>query len=425
MHLGKSLLEFLDRRVEEFGGAQYKTFGIFGVINYPLGYYMLYLMGATESVMARGFATLLSFPLIFTEYWPKKLKKYLNLYWFLTLLYCLPVFGSYTLLKNQLSNEWILNFSVGLFILFLIVDYVLFIILYLLGIVLGYLIFIMTGQELLLQQGFPINFIYIYTAFIILGCIFSRNKEMLEHNRIQTLKSLAGAVAHEMRTPLFTLSSIGYYLKDIIPSLLKDHKKLPQAQQDKTFTEKQIGEISKTSADIDKVTRQAFSFIDVMLMNLREDFRDSAIEDCSIKKCVEEALREYPFGGDDRSIVTFQCDSDFEFKGNPLLIKHIFFNLLKNSIYYVKAANKGDITIKTSIVDERHFLSFKDTGAGIEPRILSRIFDKFYSRTKYGAGIGLAFCKAVMKGLGGDITCTSQYGEYTEFILIFPPLENA
>lgn len=220
MRLGKWLLEFLDRRVAGFGGAQYKTFGIFGVINYPLGYYILYLLGATESIMARGIATLLSFPLIFTEYWPKKLKKYLNLYWFLTLLYCLPVFGVYNLLKNQLSNEWILNFSVGLFILFLIVDYVLFIILYVLGIVLGYLIFILTGQELVLQQGSSVDFIYVYTAMTIIGCIFSRNKEMLEHERLQTLKAIAGTVAHEMRTPLLTIRTRASSL----PKLTKAYK---------------------------------------------------------------------------------------------------------------------------------------------------------------------------------------------------------
>lgn len=181
----------------------------------------------------------------------------------------------------------------------------------------------------------------------------------------------------------------------------------------------------KSPEMIVKVTRQAFSFIDIMLMSLREDFKDAAIEDCSIKKCIEEALTEYPFGGDDRSMVMIQCNSDFEFKGNPLFIKHVFFNLLKNSIYYVKAANKGDITIRTYTVDGINTLSFKDTGTGIAPDILPHVFDKFFSRTKYGTGVGLAFCKAVMKGLGGDIICTSQYGEYTEFILTFPPLEKA
>lgn len=46
MKMVEIFLEFLDRRVEEFGGAQYKTFGIFGVINYPLGYFILCLLGA-------------------------------------------------------------------------------------------------------------------------------------------------------------------------------------------------------------------------------------------------------------------------------------------------------------------------------------------------------------------------------------------
>lgn len=162
-----------------------------------------------------------------------------------------------------------------------------------------------------------------------------------------------------------------------------------------------------------------------MLMNLREDFKDAAIETCTIKKCVEEALKHYPFFPKDRELLHIQLDENFEFKGNPLLIKHIFFNLLKNSIYYVKDADKGEITIKTYQENGINVLSFKDTGTGIAPNILPHIFDKFYSRTKYGTGIGLAFCKSVMKSLDGDIACNSQYGEYTEFILTFPPLEKS
>ncbi|KAB2832431.1 MAG: HAMP domain-containing histidine kinase, partial [Caedimonadaceae bacterium] len=363
MHLGKWFLEFLDRRVEEFGGAQYKTFGIFGVINYPLGYYILYLLGATESVMARVFATLLSLPLIFTEYWPKKLKKYLNLYWFLTLLYCIPIFTTYTLLKNQLSNEWILNFSVGLFILFIIVDYILFIILYVLGIVLGYLIFIMTGQELLLQEGVPVNFIYVYTAFTILGCIFSRNKEILEHNRLQTLKAIAGTVAHEMRTPLLTIRTRA----SALPKLTKAYK-IADRKKDKAeelLSDEELDFINTAPEDIDQVTRQAFSFIDVMLMNLREEFKDEHREQCSIKTCVEDTLKQYPFSGEDRSMVHTQIEEDFLFMGSPLLVKHVFTNLMKNSIYYVKAANKGDITLRIYKENGINTLSFKDTGAGI------------------------------------------------------------
>ncbi|MBX9696980.1 MAG: HAMP domain-containing histidine kinase [Alphaproteobacteria bacterium] len=135
---------------------------------------------------------------------------------------------------------------------------------------------------------------------------------------------------------------------------------------------------------------------------------------------MEEALTEYPFKGADRSMVKTQLDVDFEFKGDALLVKHVFLNLLKNSIYYVKAADKGEITIRTYIADGIPTLSFKDTGTGIAADILPHIFDKFYSKTKYGTGIGLAFSRSVMKSLEGDITCRSIHGEYTEFILSFP-----
>lgn len=67
-----------------------------------------------------------------------------------------------------------------------------------------------------------------------------------------------------------------------------------------------------------------------------------------------------------------------------------------------------------------NILIFKDTGKGISKENISHIFRKFYSRTKYGTGIGLSFCKMVMESLGGEIKCKSQEGKFTEFRLCFP-----
>lgn len=425
MSLGKRFLEFLNRRVEAFGGAQYKTFGIFGVINYPLGYYILHLLGADESVIARLSATLICLPLIFAKHWPIHLKKYLNLYWFLTLLYCLPVFTTYTLLKNQVSNEWLFNFSIGLFILFLIVDYVLLIILYVSGILLGYLFFILSGQEIVFQQGLPVNFIYIYLAMIIIGCIFSRNKEILENERLQTMKMVAGAVAHEMRSPLLAISAAASNLKEYLPILIKAYNSDKNSEDSKELLNKnQLQLISETPTDIEKTNRSAFAFIDILLMNLKEDFKETPLAVYSIQKCIEDALKHYPFSGKDRELVKYTIEDNFDFKGNDLLIRHVLFNLLKNSIYYVKAANKGSITITTRIEKGVNKLYFKDTGKGIPSQIIPRIFDRLYSKTKYGTGIGLAFCKMVMENLDGKISCYSKENEFTEFVLIFPTINK-
>lgn len=420
MNLGKRFLEFLDQRVEGFGGAQYKTFGVFGTLNYPIGYYMLYFLGADESAIARFFATLMCLPLVFAKHWPIGLKRYLNLYWFLTLLYCLPVFGTYTLLKNQVSTDWLLNFSIGLFILFLIVDYILLIIIYALGILLGYLLFILTGQEVVFQQGFPTSFIYIYVAMLVIGCIFARNKGRLEYERLQTMKLVAGAVAHEMRSPLLAISATTRNLKKYLPILIKSHPSL-----ENELNNNQLKLVSEAPMDIEKINRSAFAFIDILLMNLKEDFKERPTVVCSIRESIEDALKHYPFTGNDHTLVNFDNSTDFEFIGDNLLFRHVLFNLLKNSIYYIKAANKGNITITARAGYDFNKLYFKDTGKGIPSQVLPHIFDRLYSKTKYGTGIGLAFCKMVMENFGGNINCHSKEGEFTEFVLSFPIIKTS
>ncbi|GAL32100.1 sensor histidine kinase CqsS [Vibrio maritimus] len=67
----------------------------------------------------------------------------------------------------------------------------------------------------------------------------------------------------------------------------------------------------------------------------------------------------------------------------------------------------------------------KDTGQGIEPQLIKNIFEDFYTTGKNGTfGLGLSFCKKVMKSFGGSIVCRSEFGEWTEFELIFPDSES-
>ncbi|MBX9696939.1 MAG: HAMP domain-containing histidine kinase [Alphaproteobacteria bacterium] len=404
-----------------------KIFGWFGVINFPLFYLVpQYLTaGNYESLLLRTIAFMLSLGLVFVDRWPLSLNKFIPLIWHLTIIYCLPFFGTYMFLDNINSISWLTNITIGLVWLVLITNWVTFILSLAIGISLGTLTHYLMEGPTYLDMGVLGGAFANYIWAAIIAAIFSHRKELIQQEKQRTLQMQAGAIAHEMRTPLLSLSGVGYFLKTVIPSLIKDRNRLEPNQRAGSFSEKQLAYTLNAPETIEKVTRQAFSFIDIMLMNLRENFKDATIETCSVDKCVEQALVEYPFGGDDRSMVKTQFDRDFEFKGNSLLIKHVFFNLLKNSIYYVKAADKGEITVRTYTAEGINLLSFKDTGTGIAPDILPHVFDKFYSKTKYGTGIGLAFCRSVMKSLGGDIRCKSQYGEYTEFILTFPPLEKS
>ena len=117
-------------------------------------------------------------------------------------------------------------------------------------------------------------------------------------------------------------------------------------------------------------------------------------------------------------MVNVDLEGDFIFKGDETLMIFVLFNLLKNSLYY-----KAKINIWLDA--DKKFLYFKDDGVGIPADKLELIFDDFFtSNKKGGTGLGLPFCKRVMKAFDGDISCKSKVSEGVEFCLKFPAYQN-
>ena len=364
-------------------------------------------------------AVTLSLPLICVNRWPERLKKYLPLYWHLTLLYSIPFFATFMLLENQLSFEWLMNVSLGLFWFILLVDWVSFIILLFLGSALGFLAFIFFGSvgfsELTFQDpSLGLLTFYMYTYAIILGLIFSRNKTLLEVEKQRTLTAAAGTIAHEMRTPL---SSVTMHTNLIGLSInqLEDLKKKLKGESAKTL-QHEIDDIQKASHSLLTVSQESHNIINLLLANLKQDFSELSTEELSMKAILGHTVQEYAFKEGEAEKIHLDVKNDFHVRGNWELLTHIFFNLLKNSLYYIHMAGKGEVFITL----QDNTVVFKDTGSGIEKSQLSKLFTPFYSKTPHGTGIGLSFCKKAVESMKGKITVESVFGDHTTFILRFP-----
>ncbi|MGV8949167.1 MAG: sensor histidine kinase [Candidatus Paracaedibacter sp.] len=435
MRLWDNFLKFLDKQIDAFG-AQYKAFGIFGVINYSSAYFILYYFGTRESSILRLFAVILCLPLIFTKCWPVTLKKYLNLYWFITLLYCLPFFGTYMLLEDHVSLEWLMNIPTGLFLLILLVHWSIFIILLLFGILLGYLAFMASGQDFIMERSFSEIAIaaYLYIYAVIIGLVFSRINERSHQAKIHTMKMLAGSIAHELRTPLSAMMMSGQALGRILPAFQAGYNKAKAANLlEQTVDSDQERYLAGLPQNLQTASQNAHTMITILLTNLNEGTADRKLESCSMTLCVDEALKAYPFSPSERGLVHWRngegtqedAQADFIFLGHKELMKHVLFNLFKNSLYAIASIGKGEIFITVETGENAkgkkiNQLIFKDTGPGIPPENLRHIFDRFYTKTEHGTGIGLAFCQSVIQGFGGEITCTSRQGEHTTFTVSFP-----
>jgi len=101
-----------------------------------------------------------------------------------------------------------------------------------------------------------------------------------------------------------------------------------------------------------------------------------------------------------------------EIQGSPRRLQQVLTNLLTNAIKFTP--EKGVITLKLTEEDAHIQVEVMDTGIGIPPEDLPRIFEEFYRGRNIeteGAGLGLAIAKRIVEGHGGAIRAESPYAE--------------
>lgn len=268
------------------------------------------------------------------------------------------------------------------------------------------------------------------TGILGISLDITQHKETLEklrktEDRLEGMTTISSTLAHELRTPLRTIISAANGIKKYLPQLVEVYDIAKKANLPlPAINPRHAGMLVTACENIESEAQASFTVINILLTNLKaSSSKGLKIENpktCSIKESVNEALRRYPFDIDEEALVKWGDNQDFEFKSDPSLITHVMFNLLKNALYQIKAINKGHIEIWTELGQDYNSLHFKDTAKGIPAEDVPHIFDRFFTKTYHGAGIGLAFCKIAMESVGGKIECRSKEGEFAEFILYFP-----
>lgn len=250
-------------------------------------------------------------------------------------------------------------------------------------------------------------------------------KEMAESS-VQGIKIIASSMAHELRTPLASISACMYGIKEYLPTLVNAYQLARQAGlSTEKIRENHFQALTNLSQTIENEIHYSNTMINMLLMNANSTQpKSTELTICSIAKCIEQAIARYPFKSEkEAQLIHWQNGKDFLFKGNELFVIHMLFNLIKNALYYIEETDKGEIYLTLENKQDNNLLHFKDTSKGIAAENLPKIFDTYFSDKLHGAGIGLAFCKRVMEIFFGSIICYSEQGQYTDFVLCFPAIK--
>jgi signal transduction histidine kinase len=111
--------------------------------------------------------------------------------------------------------------------------------------------------------------------------------------------------------------------------------------------------------------------------------------------------------------------------GDPERLQQLFLNLFLNAADAMP--DGGELRVELGERDGRVYVRVADTGVGIDPSELERIFEPFYTTKEagHGNGLGLMVCKGIVADHGGRIDVTSQPGAGTEFTILLRPSGTA
>jgi two-component system, OmpR family, heavy metal sensor histidine kinase CusS len=228
--------------------------------------------------------------------------------------------------------------------------------------------------------------------------------EMLDRleDSFTRLSQFSADLAHELRTPIANIRGEG--------EVALTRVRTPDEYRE--VIESSVGECERLSGIVDN-----------LLFLARAEAAEGHIPRTLFngRAAVEKITAFYePIAEEHHTALT--CTGDGDVHADPMLFGRAVSNLVENALRFAPAGGTIQISIATG--DAHSQISVKDSGCGIAPEHLPRVFDRFYradsSRSSQGSGLGLALVKSIMDLHGGSAVVESEVARGTSVTLTFP-----
>ncbi|MFC1717814.1 sensor histidine kinase [Candidatus Poribacteria bacterium] len=245
-------------------------------------------------------------------------------------------------------------------------------------------------------------------------------EHLMQCEKMAFLGTLMAGIAHEISTPVSSINSnvdlFARSLEKIKASLSSDS--MPEEVKGNRQITRTIGVLDT----LNHSNQTACERILQIVRSLRSSVHGNMAEarEIDIHEELENALTLVHHELKSRIEVVKKYGELPKCTCFPSRINSVFINMLMNAAQAIE--NKGQITIETSITDNIISVKFTDTGQGIPPENLAKLFEPGFTTKSpdRGTGLGLSICKKIMEEHNGNIEVESEVGKGTAFTIRLP-----
>lgn len=326
----------------------------------------------------------------------------------------LPVFFTWMYLCNGRNSVWFATMATMFLIYYHLTDWRIATLGIASGIPAGWALFAAAGPALpaaSLEDTLAHSVVFAFAWYM--GLTLGISSSNLRREQLKQALGTMGIMAHELRTPLSTMTLVGNALRE------EASKTLPgRADAIDQLT-------ARLLVTVHHMNRQ----IDMQISNARLMQLPPPTGCVSAGHLVQQAVLAFPFrNAIERNCVQVHVFRDFSFRGSEVLFTQVIDNLLKNALRSLAAMPEppqaGDLRLEVDVRpagSQPGRIKVIDRGHGIDADMQPRLFQPFVSTHQgTGHGLGLAFCHRVVHASGGIIRIESAPGCGACFTLQLP-----
>jgi signal transduction histidine kinase len=211
------------------------------------------------------------------------------------------------------------------------------------------------------------------------------NEQLTVHDKLQ--REFINIAAHELRTPLQPILGLSQILESQLGERSEEMKVIARNARRLERLTQDILDVSRIESGSLTLNIQPMD-LDDAISTVIIDYRNNLVEAIRTENAKKEKVK-----------IKYE-PKKLMVKGDRERIQQVMSNLINNALRFTK---EGAIIVNTQVIDGLAQITVNDTGSGIDPEIMPRLFQKFVTKSEKGTGLGLYISNRIIQAHGGKM----------------------